>query len=191
LNTPAHLILGAAVFARPNATAVTAASVAGSLLPDVSLYAMASWALFVQGISPSIVFGQLYFSDAWQSIFAMDNSVFVWFSLLLAGYWFRRDWVMILGAAALLHLCMDFPLHHDDGRPHFWPFSDWVFSSPVSYWDPARYGQYVGAIEVLGCILLCVLLWRRFRSWIARCTIVIAAAAEAVPAVAPVILGFS
>ena len=182
LNTPAHLILGTAVFARPNAAAITAAALAGSLLPDVSLYAMGSYALFVQDIPPSIVFGQLYFSGPWQQVFAIDNSFFVWLLVVLAGYWLRRDWLIVLGAAAILHLLTDFPLHHDDGRQHFWPFTDWVFSSPVSYWDPAHYGQIVSALEVSLCIALCVLLFRRFKSIAARGLVCAAALLETLPA---------
>ena len=185
MNTPAHLILGAAAFARPNAAAVTAAALAGSLLPDVSLYAMAAFALFVQDIPPSIVFGQLYFSDRWQQVFAIDNSFFAWLLVLLTGYWLRRDWLTVMGAAAILHLLTDFPLHHDDGRQHFWPFSDWVFVSPVSYWDPAHYGHYVAVLEISLCAALCVVLFRRFKGIAARGLICAAAAMEMLPAAGP------
>ena len=184
VNTPAHLILGAAVFARPHAASVTAGALAGSLLPDISLYAMASFALFVQKIPPSVVFGDLYFSQEWQNVFAVDNSVFVWLCVAALGYWLRRGWLAVLGAAAILHLAADFPLHHDDGRPHFWPFSDWIFSSPVSYWDPAHYGQIAGALEAALCLVLCIALFRRFRGLPARALICLAALVESVPAFA-------
>ena len=59
--------------------------------------------------------------------------------------------------AALLHLAFDLPLHHSDARPHFWPLSDWVFRPPLSYWNPARHGDLVGAVEIGACVALCAL----------------------------------
>jgi len=56
MNTPAHVIIGAAAFARRDRPAVTGAAFAGGLLPDLSLYLMAGWAIWVQGIAPRIVF---------------------------------------------------------------------------------------------------------------------------------------
>ena len=178
MNTPAHLILGAAAFGRPAATTLTVAAIVGSLLPDVSLYLLAGFALFIQQIPPSTVFGELYFSDPWQRVFAIDNSVFVWGAVAALGYWLNRQWLTVLGCAALLHLATDFPLHHDDGRPHFWPISDWVFSSPISYWDRSHYGGVVGTIEPGICLLLCYFLWLRFPTFRARALILCAAASE-------------
>ena len=54
----------------------------------------------------------------------------------------------MIGAAALLHLTFDLPFHHDDAHPHFWPFSDWRFTSPLSYWDPAHDGGVIALAEV-------------------------------------------
>ncbi len=52
-------------------------------------------------------------------------------------------------ASMFLHACFDFPLHHDDAHHHFFPFSDWRFLSPVSYWDPAWHGQIVASLELV------------------------------------------
>ena len=176
------MILGAAALARPGRKKVNAAAFAGSLLPDLSLYVLAIHSLFLLQIPPSVVFGELYFSDEWQSVFAIDNSVFVWLAIALAGGISRSPWLLTLGLAGLLHIAMDFPLHHDDGRQHFWPLSDWIFDSPVSYWDPAHYGNIVGIAEASLCALLSILLWKRFRSRISRIAIAILAIAELAPA---------
>ncbi|WP_328795073.1 cobalamin biosynthesis protein CobQ [Jannaschia marina] len=109
------------------------------------------------------VFGTLYFSDAWQTVFAVDNSVFVWGALLALGLWLQRGWIVALAGAGLLHLALDFPLHAGDGRPHFWPLSDWVFDSPLSYWDSAHHGGVVGAAEILISVGLAAWLLTRFR----------------------------
>jgi hypothetical protein len=76
----------------------------------------------------------------------------------------RSAWAIALCGSALMHLGFDFLLHHDDGRAHFWPLSNWIFQSPVSYWDPAHYGTWVGMIEISVSLILCVVIWRRFQS---------------------------
>ena len=187
MNTPAHLIVGMAAFARPNAARLNVAAFAGSLAPDVSLYVLGTYALFIKQISPSIVFGQMYFSDEWQRVFAIDNSVFLWLALAFAGYWIRRDWLFVFGLAGLLHISTDFLLHHDDGRQHFWPLTDWVFSSPISYWDPSRYGWIVGPAEGLLCLVLAVWMCFKFRTLLARAMIAALAATEIVPVLGPLL----
>jgi len=181
MNTPAHLILGAAALARPGAWKRNLAVVIGSLAPDVSLYFLAAMALFVNDVPASIVFGQMYYSDEWQRIFAVDNSFLVWLALLLLAYLCRWRILTCFSLAGLLHLATDFPLHHDDGRPHFWPLSDWVFRSPVSYWDPAHYGNMVGMLEVILCAFLCIWLFRRFPNWTERIAITVVGLAEIAP----------
>ncbi|WP_299297596.1 cobalamin biosynthesis protein CobQ [uncultured Tateyamaria sp.] len=177
MNTPAHLLMGAAVFGRPAQTKILLAAFFGAVLPDLSLYVMAGTSLLILGISPQRVFNELYFSDAWQTVFAIDNSFILWGILCLVAIWWRRPWAVALTGAALLHLCLDFPLHHDDGRPHFWPMSNWVFESPVSYWDSAQGANWVAPIELvmaLGCGV--VLLVRRVPIWAVPLTLVLMAA---------------
>lgn len=182
MNTPAHLIFAAAAFARPGRPAVSSAALLGGLAPDLSLYLMAGWALYVQGIEPRIVFDELYFSDAWQAVFAVDNSFVLWGLALLAGLVLRSPAAIAFTGGGLLHLAFDFPLHHDDARRHFWPLTDWVFQSPVSYWDSNHYGHLTGPLEIAACVALSVLLWGRFRNVLARVLIALALTAEAAPA---------
>ena len=181
MNTPAHLIIGAAAFARPDARRVTAAALAGALVPDLSLWLLSAHALYVQGIAPRVVFDQLYFSESWQAVFRVDNAILLWGLLFGAGAWLRRDALTAFGGAGLLHVLTDLPLHHDDGRPHFWPLSNHVFRSPVSYWDDAHHAALVGPAEGLLALALCLLLWRRFRGLGARVLILLAALAEMLP----------
>jgi hypothetical protein len=181
VNTPAHLIFGAAAFARPNAPAVNAAALFGALLPDLSLYLLTGWSLFVMGIPPRTVFGELYFSPQWQGIFAVDNSIPLWALGLGIGLALRSRVLIAFAGAGLLHLVFDFALHHDDARRHFWPITDFVFTSPVSYWDPRHFGNIFGPLEIAVSLLLCVVLWRRFKGWFARSLIVAAALAEMLP----------
>lgn len=162
MNTPAHLLIGAAVFGRGKPRRVVGAAMLGALLPDASLYVLAGVSLFLLNIPPQVVFDELYFSDAWQTVFAIDNSFVIWGLLLLLALWRGTDWAIALTGAAFLHLCLDFPLHHDDGRPHLWPLSDWVFESPISYWDRRHGALWVAPVEALSAVLAaCVLWWQR------------------------------
>lgn len=181
MNTPAHLIFAAAAFARPHERKRTIAALAGALAPDLSLYLMAGVSLFILGYSPGYVFDTLYFSDAWQAVFKIDNSFILWGLGLALAWWFRSSTAMVFAAAGLLHLAFDFPLHHDDGRAHFWPLSDWVFHSPISYWDNSHYGNIVGPIEMLISLVFCAMLFLRFSSLRSRSVICVAALMQASP----------
>lgn len=182
MNTPTHLLVGAAAFARPGGRAVNAAALAGSAAPDLSLFAMVFWSGVVLGRSPDQIFGEDYYAPFWRSVFAVDNSVFVYGALLLAGLALRAAAagppLVAFAGAALLHIGLDLPVHHDDGRPHFWPLTDWVYASPISYWDPQRSGHWVSLGETALFAGLAVLLWRRFGSPAARTVLAIAAAAQ-------------
>ena len=166
MNTPAHLLLGAAALARSGGRHLIWAAMAGALLPDLSLYLMAGASLFLLDIPARVVFDELYFSAAWQTVFAIDNSFLVWGALLWLAIWRRVDWGIALAGAALLHLALDFPLHHDDGRPHFWPLAGWIFESPVSYWDRSRGAQWIAPIGAALAVIAALVLWRRRPGWI-------------------------
>ncbi len=161
MNTPAHLLIGAAVFARPAHGRILGAALLGSLLPDLSLYLMAGTSLYVLGIPPNVVFDELYFSPAWQTIFAIDNSFLLWGLAVALGMWRGWPFLTVVASAGLLHLATDFLLHAGDGRPQFWPLSDWVFHSPVSYWDSTHHAFWVVPISALICAAAYAVLWRR------------------------------
>lgn len=165
MNTPAHLLLGAAAFGRRGGRGVCLAAMVGALMPDLSLYVMAGTALFVMHIPARRVFDELYFSEAWQTVFAVDNSFIVWGVLLGLAFWSARPAAIAFCAAALLHLAFDFPLHHDDGRPHFWPLTGWVYESPVSYWDVRQGARYVAPVEAGLSVVSAVMLWRARLGW--------------------------
>ena len=181
MNTPAHLIMGLAAFGKPARPALIAAALAGALIPDASLYLLAGKAIYVDGISPRIVFDQMYFSPEWQGVFAVDNSMVLWGLILAIALGLRSAWGIALSGSALLHLVFDFALHNDDARRHFWPVSDWVFSSPVSYWDGAHYGDIVGVIEVTLVIALSAWMLVRFKGWVVRGVILALCLAQTAP----------
>lgn len=181
MNTPTHMIMGAAVFARPGVPGVTLAALLGGFAPDLSLFAMAGWHLFILGTDPSVVFHELYFSDTWQQVFAIDNSFFLWGGIFAFGLVFKRQWLVAFSGSGLLHIAFDFLLHHDDARMHFWPLSDWIFRSPISYWDPDYYGAIVAPLEMLLSLILLFILWRRFEAAMPRVVIGLAGFMQLTP----------
>ncbi|MGR3466369.1 MAG: cobalamin biosynthesis protein CobQ [Shimia sp.] len=163
MNTPAHLIVGAAAFGRPDAPRVTFAALAGGFAPDLSLYVMAIVARLA-GWSWEVIFRELYFSDAWQQVFAIDNSFILWGIGLAVAIWMRSGWAVAFTGAALLHLTFDLPLHAEDARMHFWPATDWKFISPYSYWDGNAGARVIEWGEAALVAVLTVFLLLRFRA---------------------------
>ncbi len=168
MNTPAHTLIAAALLAKPGARRRNTALVLGSLVPDVTILWMILWERFVLGTDMRTIFTEKYYAPEWHLIFAIPNSIPLFALGVAVGYALGWTVVWVFCAAALVHVILDLPLHHDDGHPHLWPFSDWIYASPVSYWDPNHHGMAAGAAEVALCVVLGIILWRRFRGIPAR-----------------------
>ena len=161
MNTPSHMLVGAAVFARPIVPTTLVAALLGGLTPDVPMFVMVFWSTRLLGIPEHEVFGQLYFSDVWQAIFAIDHGFFVWVSLFGLGVWRGSILLRAFAGSGVLHAFADFLTHHDDARRQFWPLTDWEFRSPISYWDTRFYGSIFTLFEFsLVIVLTSFLLWR-------------------------------
>ena len=170
MMTQTHILVAAALFARPGAYARNTAAIAGSLMPDFALYALFAWHRWL-GDSANHIFNTLYWSDSWQRLMAPGNSFFVYGGLAAISAslinperrWGKAaDLVLVFSLAALLHVATDFPLHVDDAHRHLWPVTDWKFVSPVSYWDDRYHAQWVQPIETLLAIGCLIVLLRRF-----------------------------
>lgn len=178
MNTPAHLLMGLAIFGRRHTPGSGRLAALGSLVPDLSLYILAGVSLFLLQIPAERVFGELYFSASWQTVFAIDNSVILWVLILLFALWRKSTPIIVLAGAALLHISFDFPLHHDDARQHFWPLSGWVFESPISYWDSNHHASIVAPLTLLLVLVSAIVVWRRWADWRMRTFVLIVCLAE-------------
>ena len=110
-----------------------------------------------------------YYRPLWQNWIDAFNSIPLIGLAMLLCWRARRPVLFAFCASMLLHALGDLPLHHDDGHRHFFPFSDWRFESPVSYWDPAHYGAFASAIEIVAVIAAGAWLFRSnrlFRPWV-------------------------
>ncbi len=188
MNTQTHLLLASALFARTGARKANLAVLAGAFVPDGALFAMFLGSR-IAGIPEGEFWGKIYFGPFVQSVQAVANSAPLYAAIALLGWILARQAVTpatamsheasplgangllplatLFGLAALTHLAGDFPVHVNDAHRHFWPLSDWRFRSPVSYWDPAHYGQWFSLFEMALGIALAVILWRRFSArWV-------------------------
>lgn len=157
------------------------AAVLGAVIPDLSLVAMIALGA-VREVPASVIFDVWYFNDFWQGLSAVSNSIPLYAGIALLSWASIRSSsgtapvvLLTLGLAALMHCLTDLPLHHDDGRPHFWPLTRWIFESPVSYWDSRHYGNIWSVIEIGLASGFAFILWRRYHNRFARTLIVITA----------------
>jgi hypothetical protein len=167
MMTPTHLVIGAAALARSGEPLRNALVVAGALLPDLSIYVLFAWSRGVLGVSEHEVWDVLYWQEPWQMLSALSNSFPLWGGALVLGLALRSPFLAAFAGAGLLHLMSDLPVHNADAHVHFWPFTDWRFHSPFSYWDRDHYGGIVSLVELLLMLVLIAVLWRRFRAiWV-------------------------
>src|SRR5690242_19641069 len=167
------MLIGLAALGRPGDTRRSLAAVGGALLPDLPAILLVVWALHVEGRSPGEVFGLLYWSPSWQAIFAPTHAFPVWGLALAAALALRSPLLVAFTASGLIHLACDFPVHLTDAHRQFWPLTDWRFHSPVSYWDPAHYGNIVAPLEGMLAVSLTVFLLIRFKSPPARSVVAV------------------
>jgi len=148
MNTAAHAIVNLLLFRKPLRETHVAAIISGALLPDAAMFIFYFQAK-LRGLSERAIWRDGYFDAGWQAVFdAFHSFPLLGLAWLLA--WRARMQVLsIFFASMILHSLFDFPLHYDDAHRHFWPLSDFRFASPVSYWDPAHYGQFIAPLELL------------------------------------------
>ncbi|MBA3911213.1 MAG: cobalamin biosynthesis protein CobQ [Rhodobacter sp.] len=177
------MLIGAAVFARPIVPATLVAALLGGLAPDLPMFALVLWSTGLAGVPEHDVFSRLYFLDSWQAVFAVDHSFFVWGLLLALGHWRGHLVLTAFAGSGFLHAAIDFLTHRDDARRQLWPVSDWVFRSPVSYWDPNYYGTIISVVELGLVLLAAAFLCRLHRKLWQRALIVLLAAILVVPVI--------
>jgi len=172
VNSPTHTLLALALLSKRGDKKRNLAVLVGSLIPDAVIYIWAPYQSFVNGASGEQIWRELYFADPMQNLIAYFNSIPIYASLAVLGYVMRaKTWgklLLFFALAALIHMATDLPVHNHDAYRHFWPFSDWRFISPLSYYEAEHHAGWVSFIEALLALGSIVILWRRFpdRRWV-------------------------
>jgi hypothetical protein len=179
--TQTHLLVGATLFARPGKRAIALAGLAGALVPDMDV-----WAMFIverlNGATGCEVFHYRYWEEPWTTLQSTLNSIPLYVGLLALALVVRLAasqscklyfaLVATFALSSLIHVTTDFMLHHDDARSQLLPFSEWVFRSPVSYWDPNYHGRVFAIFEIGLATTLFAIVGRRYARraiWIILC----------------------
>lgn len=176
MNTPAHVVVNLLLLTRKRETnhRICATIVAGALLPDLVIILFYAWQLLL-GTAESQIWSVEYYRPFWQAWIDSFNSIpLIGLAMLIC--WQTRSYLLLVFfGSMLLHVFGDLPLHHDDAHRHFFPFSDWRFASPVSYWDPAHHGRWFSLIEIFTVVSAAFYMaWRSapLRPWAAATTMV-------------------
>ncbi|MEM7031894.1 MAG: hypothetical protein AAF629_20235 [Chloroflexota bacterium] len=163
------------------------AALLGSVAPDVPLTTMAIVCIIADAIRkqrsndpeamPSWtghLFSTLFFQNRWvKAVHNLFHAPILTLAYLVVGYWAwgqGKSWggnLFWFGVTTTLHTGIDIPLHYNDGPLLYFPF-DWEtrFYSPVSYWDPKRYGRPFAIFEHLLLVILLIYVirvWRQAR----------------------------
>jgi hypothetical protein len=178
MNTPAHAVINLLLMARKPGQNIShkrsATIIAGALLPDLAIIVFYAWHLLL-GTPESQIWSVEYYRPVWQALIDSFNSIpFIGLAMLIS--WKTRHYLLLVFfSSMLLHVFGDLPLHHDDAHRHFFPFSDWRFASPVSYWDPAHHGQWASLIEFAAVLAAAAFMYWRYlllRPWVTATTAV-------------------
>jgi len=164
MNTPAHVVLNAVVLGRGRARELWFPITAGALVPDLPMFGFYAFERFALARPERTIWSEAYFRPEWQALFDACNSIpLVALGALIAWKAGRTGWLVFFLSMGL-HCLEDLPLHNDDAHAHFYPFSNWHFHSPVSYWDPRHYGYLFGAAEVVLVVACSIALMRKSRA---------------------------
>ncbi len=167
MNTPAHAVASLLLLGRRSRPELTGPITLGAVLPDAPMFA---FYLFekLAGTPERVIWGASYHEPSWQAFFDVFNSLPLAALGLLVAWRRGSPRALALFASVAVHCLLDLPLHREDGHRHFFPLSDWRFVSPVSYWDPDHHGRVFAVLEMLGTVVGCAVLARRFGTPLAR-----------------------
>ncbi|MGK7874756.1 MAG: hypothetical protein AB4426_16065 [Xenococcaceae cyanobacterium] len=148
MNTPSHYILNLALLGKSIAPKANVAITIGAILPDIPIFVFYFVAKFIYKLPERQIWSEAYYEPFWQIIIALSHSLPLALIGLFISLYFGWKPGAIACVSMILHSLFDFPVHHDDAHRHFFPFSDYRFISPLSYWDPKHYGSIVAFVEL-------------------------------------------
>lgn len=156
MNTPGHYVLNLALLGKFTTSANNSmtgispgvAIAIGAVLPDVPIFIFYLVAKYIYKMPEGKIWSEAYHETFWQNAVALFHSIPL--ALMGATIFYFANWKpgMILCISMVFHSLLDLPVHNNDAHRHFFPFSNYRFVSPLSYWDKNHYGSMVAFIEM-------------------------------------------
>ena len=175
MTTPSHVLLNIAILSKRDKPFLHSYAFIGAVLPDLPLFIFFAVEAFILKTPQREMWSSRYFMEAWQNFFDIFNAVpFILIVLGIGYYLLHSERITAFAWSLLIHCAFDFLTHHDDGHHHFFPLSDFVFESPISYWDRDHYAGIVEPIEKVVILAASIYLFPRLKTRLARwCLVVI------------------
>lgn len=174
MTTHSHAILNMALLSKRDKPFLHVYAFIGAVLPDLPIFVFFIIESIIRETPENELWGSLYFTESWQNFFDIFNSFPLILILLGIGYYLlNSERITVLAWSLLIHCVFDFLTHHDDGHHHLFPLSDFVFESPVSYWDRDHYAGIVAPIERAVFLIASIYLYRRLKTRLARWCLII------------------
>ena len=149
MHTPAHTVFNLLFLGRRSQPHLILPITLGSVLPDAPMFLFYFWEKHLMGRAERWIWSTGYHDPLWQAFFDLFNSIPLLGIAALLSFWRGRRRLLAMFGSMILHCFPDLLLHHHDSHRHFFPFSEWRFESPVSYWDPRYYGHVFAPLELL------------------------------------------
>ena len=153
MKTPSHAIINLAILGSNQHSELNLLIVTGGILPDIPIFLFYFWAKYIARLPEATIWSKAYYEPVVQNIVALFHSIPLAAIGWLIACYFGWQSVQILFISIILHSLGDLPVHNDDAHRHFYPFSNYRFISPFSYWDRNHYGSIVSFIEMLLVLL--------------------------------------
>lgn len=153
MKTPSHAIINLAILGSNQHSELNLLIVTGGILPDIPIFLFYFWAKYIARLPEATIWSKAYYEPVVQNIVALFHSIPLAAIGWLIACYFGWPSVQILFISIILHSLGDLPVHNDDAHRHFYPFSNYRFISPFSYWDRNHYGSIVSFIEMLLVLL--------------------------------------
>ena len=148
MNTPSHYVLNLVVLGKTIAPNANVPLTLGAILPDAPIFLFYFIAKWLYRLPEKQIWSAAYYSPFVQFWVSLGHSFPLGGAGLLLSICCQWRLGIAFFASLLGHSLLDFPVHHDDAHRHFFPFSDYRFISPLSYWDINHHARFVAFGEM-------------------------------------------
>ncbi|NEP59516.1 MAG: hypothetical protein F6K31_21315 [Symploca sp. SIO2G7] len=169
MNTPSHAIINLALISSQQYHPQDALPITiGAVLPDAPIFILYFWAKLVRRQTEQQIWSQTYELPFWQNFVATFHSIPLALILVLIAHYWGWQQGELLCLSMVFHSLLDLPVHHDDAHRHFFPFSNYRFISPFSYWNPKHHGNAVSLVERLMVLGATFYVFPELNSWVGK-----------------------